>query len=181
MSLLLLETPSSFYCYLGCCSCRRLQGIQFYHQRLCKIPSDYISRMTDVALGNLNSDETTVIVGAKPMWELQIWKSINTKRKGILIKLKIHFITKKKYWLLLSYGTFLQSWLWRSIFFAHSKLSPFQLVNWKAFLSMSWVQVSCTAQSFMIRLKNANHCKDSDYSALCVCFFFFLLRLQGLL
>lgn len=53
--------------------------------------------MTDVALGNLNSDETTVIVGAKPMWELQIWKSINTKRKEILIKLKIHFITKKKY------------------------------------------------------------------------------------
>lgn len=95
MSLLLLETPSSFCCYLGCCSCGRLQGIQFYHQRLCKIPSDYISRMTDVALGNLNSHETTVIVGAKPMWELQIWKSINTKRKGILIKLKIHFITKK--------------------------------------------------------------------------------------
>lgn len=96
MSLLLLETPSSFYCFLGRCSCRRLQGIQFYHQRLYKIPSDYVSRMTDVALGNLNSDETTVIVGAKLMWELQIEKGINTKRKEILIKLKIHFITKKK-------------------------------------------------------------------------------------
>lgn len=45
MSLLLLETISFFYCYVG--HLRRLQGIQFYHQRLHKIPSDYISRMTD--------------------------------------------------------------------------------------------------------------------------------------